>query len=175
MAGIEVSQITNASIYVAGASLVGMAEEVGVPEIMAITSEYKGLGMASQIKLPTGGFQPAEFTMKLKSYYPKVMAKAGNPYKGVQIQVRSSIDTYGNGGLVSQKKLVTLMTVLFTKLPSGGSIKNNERAEINAMGSVLYFKQTVDDEDIIEIDFMNNIFKLNGDDILADWRANHGQ
>ncbi|MDT4886783.1 phage major tail tube protein [compost metagenome] len=54
MSQITVRQIVNANIYLAGIDMPGQAEEVKIPEITMVESEYKGLGMVGKLKLPAG-------------------------------------------------------------------------------------------------------------------------
>lgn len=173
MAGkIEINRITNANIYVAGNSLLGRAEEVKLPDIAAIMAEHKALGMVGKIELPSG-FDKLEGEVKWNSLYKEVAKTVANPFKAVQLQCRSSIETYGAQGRIQEVALVTYLTVMFKKNPLG-TFKPHENAEFGSAFGATYIKQVVDGEEVLELDYLANIFRVGGEDMLADFRNNIG-
>ncbi|WP_275760922.1 phage major tail tube protein [Ralstonia pseudosolanacearum] len=173
MAGkIEINRITNANIYVAGNSLLGRAEEVKLPDISAIMAEHKALGMVGKIELPSG-FDKLEGEIKWNSLYRDVAKTVANPFKAVQLQCRSSIETYGAQGRIQEVALVTYLTVMFKKNPLG-TFKQHENAEFGSAFGATYIKQVVDGEEVLELDYLANIFRVGGEDMLADFRSNIG-
>ncbi|WP_369951988.1 phage major tail tube protein [Ralstonia syzygii] len=173
MAGkIEINRITNANIYVAGNSLLGRAEEVKLPDIAAIMAEHKALGMVGKIELPSG-FDKLEGEVKWNSLYKEVAKTVANPFKAVQLQCRSSIETYGAQGRIQEVPLVTYLTVMFKKNPLG-TFKQHENAEFGSAFGATYIKQVIDGEEVLELDYLANIFRVGGEDMLADFRNNIG-
>lgn len=170
MAGISVNRITNANVYVDGASLMGKAEEIKLPDVTSKMTEHKGLGMIGTIEL-FAGLEKLEGEVKWSSFYKDVAAKAVNPFKAVSLQVRCSVETYGAQGRVEQKPLVTFLTVTFKKAAIG-AFKQHENAEFPNNFACHYIKQVLAGEEILEVDFFANIFKINGVDQLAELRAN---
>ena len=63
--------------------------------------------------------------------------------------------------------------VSFKKNPLG-TFKQHENAEFSSGFSCTYIKQMLDGEELLELDYMANIFKVDGEDILADYRYNVG-
>ena len=172
MAKIQVNRVTNANIYIDGNSLLGRAEEVKLPDISAMLSEHKALGMIGKIELPSG-FDKLEGEIKWNSYYKDVAKMMANPFKTVQMQCRSNIEVYGSGGRIEQLPLVTHLTVMFKKNPMG-TFKQHDNVEIPAAFSATYVKQVIAGEEVLELDYMANIFKVGGEDLLAEYRANLG-
>ncbi|UDM18418.1 phage major tail tube protein [Vogesella sp. XCS3] len=173
MAGkIQVNRITNANIYMEGNSLLGRAEEVKLPDVQAIMTEHKALGMIGKIELPSG-FDKLEGEIKWNSFYPEAMKATANPYKTVQLQCRSSVETYGQGGRLEEKPLVTYLTISFKKNPLG-TYKQHDNAEFPSSFSATYIKQVLDGEEILELDYLANIFRVGGEDMLTNYRANIG-
>ena len=170
--GIEINRITNANVYVDGGSLMGKAEEIKLPDITAKMVEHKALGLAGSIELPSG-FDKMEGEIKWSSFYKDVMAKVANPFKFVSIQVRCNVETYGSQGRTTEKAMVTYLTVAFKKNP-GGTFKQHDNAEFPTSCAVYYIKQVLDGQDILEFDALSNIYKVNGEDMLANYRANLG-
>ncbi|MDA8449838.1 phage major tail tube protein [Acidovorax sp. GBBC 3332] len=172
MAKIEINRVTNANIYIDGNNLLGRAEEVKLPDVTAMMAEHKALGMMGKIELPSG-FDKLEGEIKWNSFYRDVARLVANPFKSLQLQCRSNIEVYGAGGRVSQQPLVTFLTVTFKKNPMG-TFKQHDNVELGAAFSATYVKQVLAGEDVLELDYMANIFRVGGEDLLADYRANIG-
>ncbi|UTH76086.1 phage major tail tube protein [Chromobacterium sp. IIBBL 290-4] len=173
MAGkIEINRITNANIYINGNSLLGRAEEVKLPDVAAIMQEHKALGMVGKIELPAG-FDKLEGEIKWNSLYKDVAKIVANPFQAVQLQCRSNIETYGSQGRLQQVSLVTYLTVMFKKNPMG-NFKQHENADFSSAFTATYIKQVIGGEDILELDYMANIFRVAGNDMLDVYRQNIG-
>ena len=172
MSKIQVNRIVNANIYIDGTNLIGRAEEVKLPDIQAIMAEHKALGMVGKIELPSG-FDKLEGEVKWNSLYEEAAKAMANPFKAVQLQCRSSIETYGAQGRIQEVSLVTFLTVMFKKNPLG-TYKQHDNAEFSSAFGATYIKQVVDGEEVLELDYMANIFRVGGEDMLADYRSNIG-
>lgn len=130
MSKIQVNRIVNANIYIDGTNLIGRAEEVKLPDIQAIMAEHKALGMVGKIELPSG-FDKLEGEVKWNSLYEEAAKAMANPFKAVQLQCRSSIETYGAQGRIQEVSLVTFLTVMFKKNPLG-TYKQHDNAEFSS-------------------------------------------
>ena len=173
MAGkIQINRITNANIYVNGNSMLGRAEEVKLPDLSAVMVEHKALGMIGKIELPAG-FDKLEGEIKWSSLYEDVAALVANPFATVQLQCRSNVETYSSQGRIEDVQMVTYLTVAFKKTPFG-TFKQHENAEFPAEFTAYSVKQTLNGRDLIELDVMANIFRVNGEDMLANYRRNIG-
>ena len=173
MAGkIQINRITNANIYVNGQSLLGRASEIKLPDVSAIVQEHKALGMIGKIELPAG-FDKLEGEIKWNSLYEDVATLVVNPYSTLQLQCRSSIDTYSTQGRIEEVPMVTFLTVMFKKNPLG-TFKQNENAEFSSTFSATYIKQVIDGKERLELDYLANIFRVGGQDMLKKYRQNIG-
>ena len=169
---IQINRIVNANVYADGNSLLGRAEEIKLPDIQAVMQEHKALGMVGKIELPAG-FDKMEGEIKWNSLYEEAAALMANPFRAVQLMCRSNIETYGAQGRVDEMGLVTYLTVMFKKNPLG-TFKQHENAEFQAGFSCLYIKQVINGKEMLELDFLANIFRVNGEDMLATYRRNIG-
>lgn len=169
---IQLRRVTNAAIYVNGNSMLGKAEEIKLPDITSLMTEHKALGMVGKVELPSG-FDKMEGEIKWNSFYPDVAAHMGDFFTMVQLQCRSSVETWGSVGRTEQVPLVTFMTALFKKNPLG-AFKQNDNAEFASGISVYYIKQQLAGKDIVELDVLANIYKVGGVDKLDLYRANLG-
>lgn len=172
MAKIEINRVTNANIYADGNNLLGRAEEIAMPDIEAIMQDHVALGMIGELEFASG-FKKLEGSIKWNSFYKDVSAMLANPYKAVQLQCRSNIETHGSQGLIRQASLVTFITLTFKKNPLG-NFKPRTNVDLSSAFSATYIKQVIDGEEMLELDYMANIFRVRGEDILATYRKNIG-
>lgn len=172
MAGIQLNTLNNANIYIDGNSLLGQAEEFKLPTVKFKMAEHKAVGMVGAIKLPSG-FEALEGEIKWNSFYPAVWAKLLDPYTAVQLQARGSLETYNSQGRQAQVPYVVFLTCSFYEVPAG-DFKQNDKAEFQSKFYATYIKQVVDGKDVLEVDAMANIYKVNGVDKLDLYRTNIG-
>lgn len=172
MAKIEVNSVDNANIYVGGVNLLGRAAKVKLPDLESITVDHMALGMIGEIELPTG-FKKLPGEIDWNGFYREVALLCGNPFSSVQLMCRSSVKTTGSAGLVAETSLVTILTATFTTWPLGVH-EPRKKGEYPSKFSATYFKQIFGGQEIIELDYLANIFKVGGVDMLAQFRANLG-
>lgn len=169
---IEVKQITNANCYMGGNSFLGKIEEMKLPEVVTTMVEHKALGLVGKFELPSG-LDKMEATQKWNSLYPDVVLKAANPFQAVELQCRSSQETYTGQGRTAQVPVIVFLTGTFKKFPLG-TYKQHDNVEAETTMNVTYCKLVVDGKDIVEIDVLSNIYKVQGVDLLATYRQNIG-
>ena len=172
MPQIAINRITNANVYVNGNSLLGKVEEIKLPDVNVIFQEHKALGMVGKIELPAG-IDKLEGEIKWNSFYEDVSATVANPFRSVQLQCRSSIESYGGQGRLTELEMVTFLTVMFKK-NALGSFKQHDNVETSSSFTATYVKQVIAGRDKIEIDVLANIFRVSGQDVLANYRRNTG-
>lgn len=169
---MKIVKVFDANTYVNNASKHGLASEVTCPDISAIMTDYKALGMVGSAEF-FNGFDKMEATIKWT--YPDNEAKkaCANFLKPVDLMIRSSKAEYDNGGITSEKPIVIYLKG-YPKKHAGGSYKPKEDTDVESVFSVLYYKEEVDGETIVELDVLNNIYKVDGEDLLSERRQNLG-
>ncbi len=172
MGQLTVKRITNANAYIDGVSYLGKAEEAKLPDVVATLSEHKALGMVGKIELPNG-IDKMEMSIKWNSLYGDVLEKAANPFKAVQLQLRSSQETFTGQGRTEEVPVAVFLTGTFKKFPLGG-FKQHDNVEAETTLAITYIRLVVNGVDIVEIDVLANIYKVKGVDLLAQYRANIG-
>lgn len=172
MANISINRVTNANIYMDGISFLGRAESIDLPEVNYKFTEHKALGMVGTSEF-FAGIEKLEGSIKWNSFYQEVMMKVGNPVRTVQLQARSSLETYNSMGRILELPVVTYLTVAFKTLPAG-KFKQHDNVELDSKFTAYYVKQTVGGIEVVELDVLANIARVNGQDILAVYRANIG-
>ena len=171
--GIVVNRLTNANVYIGGTSFLGRAEEITLPAIKAKYSDHKGLGMIMDVEFPNG-FEKMTGKIKWSSLYTDVVDAVGDPFSAVQMQVRANLDIYDASGERSQSSVVCFLTVRFKDSLSSLTIKMNEPSEQESEFSATYYRLEVDGNPLIEIDALSQMFFVNDDDQLAQYRENLG-
>jgi len=170
---ISVNRVTQANIYLTGTgSLLGRAEEVSLPDVKAKMSEHKAIGMVGSLELPSG-IDKMEMKIKWNAIYPDTMKKFNDIFTARKLQIRGSVESYTAEGRTAQVPAKCFVTVLPKNIPLG-SFKQHDNVELEQMFTVTYFKLEVGGDPITEVDVLNNIYRVDGVDLLATFRANLG-
>jgi len=164
---IEISKVTNARVYINGTDFIAKAEEVDLPKVKFKTTETKGLALIGETDLPTI-LDKMEARIKFNSVYPEFVAIASNPFKTVSVIVKSPAAIYTQEG-VQFKPLKAELRGTFVEFDTG-KMKKGDNAEAEARMSVYYYKLEYDGREVYEVDILNNILKIEGKDVLADYR-----
>lgn len=172
MSKIKINRLTNANIYMDGNNLLGRAEEIQLPQIKHKMADHKALGMVGSAEF-FAGIDKLECKIKWNSLYTEVLKKAANPFVAVQIQARASLETYNNMGKLAEVPAIAYLAGTFKEFPLG-NLKPQENAEYETTMSVNYAKLVVGGEEIFEIDVLENIYKVDGVDVLTAYRNNTG-
>ena len=172
MSRITVNTLSNANIYIDGNSLLGKAEEFKLPTVKFKMADHKAVGMIGMIKLPSG-IEALEGEIKWNSFYADVWGRVLNPYAPVELQARGNLETHASNGRIAQVPYVVFLTAAFFEVPLG-DFKQNDKAEFQSKFHANYIKQRVNNIDVLEIDAMANIYKVNGVDQLDAYRQNIG-
>ncbi len=169
---IEVNRLTNANVYVDGASQLGKAEEVNLPDITFMMSEHKSLGQIGKVEL-FSGIDKLEVTIKWNAFYSDILKKFANPRKMMKLQVRASLETYDSSGLVREVACVAYLTVQPKNFPAG-NYKQHDNVEATSKLTCTAYKLEIDGVEVIDYDALANVYSVDGVDVFATYRANIG-
>lgn len=169
---MKINKVYDANVFVNDTSVRGQASEITCPDLSAIMTEYKSLGMIGTAEF-FNGFEKMESSIKWAYPDNEIQKACANPMKPLNLMVRSSKAEYDNSGITSEKPIVIYMRGYAKKHP-GGTYKAKEDTELETTISVLYYKQEIDGEEIVELDVINNIYKVGGEDLTAERRQNLG-
>lgn len=169
----DLNKIYNANVYLDETkNLIGRAAEITLPTLQVETQEHKGLGMVGTLTLPSG-LQALEASVKWTGFYADHLIAGANPFRSHRLQVRSSLETYTPEGRTEERPLVTLMTASWTSAALGDR-KPQEAGEFDDELAVTYLKHVLDGRELVEIDVFNNIWRVDGQDVLAAYKQNIG-
>ncbi len=166
------NKLTNANVFINGTSLLGKAKEVDTPNPVGKFIEHGALG---NIGTPEffAGFEKMEARIMWSSFYADVAKLAANPMQSVELQVRGNLEGYSSAGRSEQTPFVCFMTGTFKNIPTG-NFKQHEDVTLESNLTVSYVKIEENGVEIFELDVLANIYKVDGVDLLADYRANLG-
>ena len=167
-----INRLNNVNIYANGASLLGKAKELELPELTQVTDENKPLGAIGTTEY-FSGFEKMEAKIIWSSLYGDVMALIADPFKVHNLQVRGSLDQHDSSGAQTPKPVVIYLTARFKSVPFG-SFKAMENVELETNLAVTAIKMEIDGRPIVEFDATAMIYKVEGRDILAAYRENIG-
>ncbi len=168
---IEISKVTNARVYINGTDFIAKAEEVDLPKIKFKTTETKGLALIGETELPTI-LEKMEARFKFNSIYPEFIKIASNPFETASVIIKAPSAIYTQLG-VQFKPFRAELRGTFKEFDTG-KIKKGENAEAEATMSVYYYKLEYDGKEVYEVDILNNILKIDGKDMLAEYRLAMG-
>lgn len=168
----QINKLLNANVYFEDKSWAGRADEFELPVLKFLMSEHKPLGQIGTTEYASG-IDKMEAKIKWNGPYADVFKKMANPWKGMKIMARGSMDVYEAGDRVAQQPYVCYMTCNSKSVPLG-NLKQNDNAEFESDLSVTYVKLEINRVAILEFDAENNILIVDGVDLLKEWRDNLG-
>ncbi len=169
---MAISKVYNANIYLNGENLVGQAKELDLPKIKPKFADVQGLGLYGEAEVPIG-LEKMEARIMMNSVYPEFIKAVSNPKKANVLIARSTITQYGQDGVIEDLPLKAELRGFF-KESDTGKFKKAEGVEAEATMSVIYYKLEVNGQVLVEIDVFNNIYKVDGENILQDFKNNLG-
>lgn len=170
---MQISQILNANVYIDGTNnLIGRASTITLPDIKTTVESHRGLGMIGSVEFPTG-LEVMVTKVKWSGFYPDAIKLGANPFATHKLQVRASFETYGAGGRVSEVPLVCSL-VGFWKSKPLGAFSPGAKQETEDELSTSYIKISIGGKDVVEIDINENVWKVDGVDVLETYKKNLG-
>ena len=167
---LTINKVYDANIYVNNANKHGQASEITAPNVTYIMNEYQSLGMFGTARF-TNGIEAMECTIKWTYPDNEAQIALANPYEAVDLLICSSKAVYDGAGL-SDEQPIRMFVRGFPMQHQGGTFAPKTDVEVESQLAVNYYKLEVDGEEIIEVDTINNILKINGEDIMEERRIN---
>lgn len=166
---IEMSKVFNARVYIDGNDFIAKAEEVELPKVKFTFAETKALGLYGASELPTG-IDKLEAKIKFNTVDPSFMKLASDPFTSRVVIVRAPYQVWTQQGVSKSADLKAEMRGFFKEFDSG-KFKARDTVEAEATLSVIYYRLEIDSKEILEIDVINNIYKVDGKDKLQEYRT----
>ncbi len=163
-------KIVNYNVYNEGEKLVGVAGEVTLPNLEAMSETVSGAGILGEYdSITPGHFGSITVEIPFRTLYDtsfKLMKPGGQT-----ITLRASQQSYDvAGGEIQHRGL----KVVIKGMPKGidlGKLAAGAPTDTKNTLEVLYIKIVENGKVLLELDKLNFIFIVNGEDILADVRS----
>lgn len=156
--------LKNFNVQVDGHGYAGKATELVPPVLNIVTEDIRAGGMDSSESVDMG-MEPMEAEITLSGYDISLLKLWGVTGDSVPLTARGALQSDDG----SVKAAIINLQGKFVGLDLG-TWKPGDQAPKKMTMKVNYYKMTVDDEELIEIDVANMVRKIGGVDQLADIR-----
>lgn len=162
-------KINEYNVYLDGTKMIGIAAATTLPEINMKSSTVSGVGVNGEIDSPTlGQFEGMEQEIQFNTLY-STATEMLNPLTSVNLTFRAAQQVYDKDGgyIFKSLRIVEKGRVKKVKL---GKIEKAEGMEAAITLELTYILVEVDGTVVMEIDKLNQVYNVNGVDMLADVR-----
>lgn len=168
---MKIPQVVNRyNLYRKGTKLVGLTGEVELPAVTMITDTLEGAGTGGNMDVPVIGLtENMDIQIPFMSLTKDLFSLA-NPGEAEDLTLRGAIQgTDPATGKISYTSIAISMRGTVKEI-TPGTVKSGGRMESSVTMTLSYYKIALDGETVLEIDKLNNVFVVNGDDVLKEVR-----
>ena len=156
--------VNSFNVYIDGVKAIGTAPEITLPQITSETIDVSGAGILGKISAPNIG-QEISFNLVYSSFVNVL-----SPKRQVNLTFRVAQQAVDKSLGYAYKGL-RIVEVGRVKEFTPGKIKAGEGMEAKVKLELTYLMIENDGEEIIAIDKLNGIYRVQGEDMLADVAA----
>lgn len=159
-------KINDYNVYLDGTKMIGVAASATLPEINMKTSTVSGVGVGGELDSPTiGQFESMEQEVEFNTLYSSGMDML-NPLSVVKLTFRAAQQVYDKTGGYAFKGL-RIVEMGRVKKVNPGKIEKGEAMGTTVILELTYIMIEVDGKQLLEVDKLNGVYKVNGKDMLA--------
>ena len=163
-------KLKNLNLFGDGESYLGQVLSVKLPTLTRSMEDYRGGGMSGPVKIDNGQ-EALELESKFGGLMRSVLRQYGvTRHDGVQLRFAGAYQRDDTGETVA----VEVVMRGRQKEIDTGEGKQGEDTESKISVVCTYFRLTMDGKELVEIDTINMIEKVNGVDRLEQHRRNIG-
>jgi len=161
------SVLKNFNIFNDANSMQGIADEIVLPKLTVKVEEWRGGGMNGPIDIDLGT-EKMELEHTLKGFSKLPYTQFGNvPSSQTLLRFNGA---YQEDITCAVQAVQIVVRGRHTEI-DGGNAKASEAGSTKVKSTLTYYKLTIDNEDIIEIDLLNFVYIVNGKDQLEAQRT----
>ena len=160
------TKINRYNVYSRGNRLLGTGDELTLPSFEASTETVSGAGILGEIDDPTVGYfgnQEMEIPFRILDNEATDML---DMTKAVQLEIRGAAQTTNSEGDIEYQGVRVVVRGRSNKF-TPGKLKAGNPMDTSITLSILYILIELDGVSVLELDKLNEVFKINGNDILA--------
>jgi hypothetical protein len=159
--------IKNFNVFIDGVGYAGKAEEVVTPVLERTTESYRGGAMLGEVELDLG-IEAMKIEFTLAEFSTDVIKQFGIPdASGIGVRLLAAAKADDADSTVDAIEISVRGRF---KKSDMGSLKAGDMAKMKVEMPITYLKYTVNGDVIVEIDMINGIEKINGEDRQAALR-----
>lgn len=153
------------NVYKSGKQLIGITDEVSLPDLEALSETVSGAGILGEIDSPAiGQFGSIEIEIPFRVLDSDMFSLA-SPLEMVDLTLRASEQILAAQNITF--KGMRVVTRGMFKGFTAGSVKAGSPTNSSVKLELIYYLIEVDGKKLIELDKLNSKYKINGKDILA--------
>lgn len=163
-------KINSYNAYIDGNKGVGVASSTDLPDLNMKTGEIKGLGISGTLDSPTiGQWEKFEQVIEFNTIYSSMTGML-SPNRYVDLTFRAAQQVYNKTGGYNFKglRIVERGRVKAIKL---GKLEAGEMTGTQITLEVTYILVENDGQPLVEIDKLNSVYKVKGQDMLSEINA----
>lgn len=163
--------INNFNLYHQGTALVGLTGEISLPDFEGMTETLSGPGILGEIEeVIIGSFSSMELEVPFRILDEDAF-KLMSPVETLDLTLRASEQfTVKSTGNIDYKGMRVVVRGRQKKL-TGGTVKQGGAMDASVTVEVSYIMIELDGQKRIELDKLNNVYKVNDKDLLAKVRS----
>ncbi|MEG1593433.1 MAG: phage major tail tube protein [Oscillibacter sp.] len=163
------TKINRYKVYNAGDQLLGMGEEMAIPDFEASSETMSGAGILGEFDDPTVGYfsnQEMEIPFRVLDQEAVDMMDMTQVVPLTVRGAQQTTDTEGNIQFRAMRVVVRGRAKKFAP----GKLKAGSPMDTKVTLTVLYILIELEGKPILELDKLNEVYKINGRDMLAKVR-----
>lgn len=158
--------LKNMNLFVDGRGYAGRIDEIQLPKLTLKTEEHRAGGMDLPVEIDLG-MEKLEAELTIADHDPEVFKLFGLlDNAATQITIRGAIQAQG----AEAKPVVVNLRGGWKELDAG-TWKPGDKSTLKVSVAASYYKLTIDDEELIEVDAINLVRKVGGTDQMEAIRA----
>ena len=160
------TKVNKYNVYNDAERLLGIGDEMSLPEFETATSTVSCAGFLGEIDDPTIGYftnQEMEIPFRVLD---KEAANMLDMTKAVRLTIRGAVQTTNSEGDIDVQPIRVVVRGRASKF-APGKFKAGEGMETKVTLTVIYILIEIDGEPVVELDKKNEVYKVNGVDVLA--------
>ena len=158
--------LSNLSAFVAGKGYLGRVAEFTPPKLTPVVREYKAGGMGAEVSIPMGAVEKLEASFTITGYDPDLFAQfAVVPGRLVPLRFTGAMVDYDG---TTRPIEITMRAVLAFEPDAW---KPTEASDLKITAMAHYYKLDIEGRTLVEIDPVNMVAVIDGQDQLQAMRA----
>lgn len=155
------TKINNYNVYNEGEKLLGVGDELTLPDFEATSETVSGAGILGEIDDPTiGHFGNMQLEIPFRTL-DKEATNMMDQTRAVQLTIRGAAQEIDSAGNIVPKSIRVVVRGRAAKL-TGGKLKRASTMDSGVTLNILYILIEVNGESVVELDKMNPTYKVNG-------------